>query len=143
MRFLLAIVLLSGCTPNATSSGDATAVEGAARALMTGYFEAKTGDQAKAALELFATPTFVEKLKGIADKCRAAKQSGSELAPECNSDPIFCGEETAPVGGYKVGTINGNSATVDVTIHHSTPKTASLSLTKTGDTWKVDGVTCR
>jgi hypothetical protein len=149
MRLLvssLLVVLLSSCASGGAGdapSADAAPVDAAVRALLTGYASATDGAQAEAAITLFSTPGLIERLKTQAAACRTAAANGQELPPSCQKDPLFCGDEPAPIAGVAVKNVSAGVASAEVGLTHASGAiTALVSLAKVGDSWKVDSVTC-
>lgn len=144
---LLSSSMLAACASGGGGAGEsspeAAAVEAAVRALLQGYGSAQDGTQAEAAIALFSTAGHVDRLKAQAGACRTAAQSGGEVPASCAKDPIFCGEEPAPVAGVSVKNVSAGVASAEVGITQpSGAVTALVSLAKVGDAWKVDSITC-
>lgn len=149
MRVLVSsffVAFFSSCASGGAGdapSADAAPVDAAVRALLTGYASATDGAQAEAVITLFSTPGLVERLKAQAVMCRAAASGGQELPASCLKDPLFCGEEPAPIAGVAVKNVSAGVASAEVGLTHASGAiTALVSLAKVGDAWKVDSVTC-
>lgn len=141
----MTLCALSACDGGGATapSADSAAVEAAARGLLSAYAAAEAPAQAETAITLFGTPGFVERLKAQAQTCRAAASAGGEMPASCAKDPLFCGEGPAPVAGVSVKNASAGVASAEVGIAHPEGAVTSMvALTKVGDAWKVDAITC-